>query len=133
MNCKSKILGVTILLAGMAALPFTKAKADDWNKETKVTLSAPMEIPGRVLPPGNYVFELADSQTDRNVVQVFNDDKTQIIATIDAIPAYRLEPSDTTMITRAVERPVGSPEVLSRWFFAGDQNGVAFVYPQYQR
>lgn len=133
MNYKSNILGVMILLAGMAALPFTKAKADDWNKETKVTLSAPLEVPGRVLPAGNYVFQLADNQADRNIVQIFNDDKTQIIATIDAIPAYRLEPSDTTMITRTLEQPAGSPEVLSRWFFAGDQNGVAFVYPPDQR
>jgi len=132
MNCKSKILGVMILLAGMAALPFTKAKADEWNKKTKVTLSAPMEIPGRVLPAGTYVFELADSQSDRNIVQVFNDDKTQIIATVEAIPAFRLEPSDTTIITRSVEQPAGSPEVLSRWFFAGDQDGVAFVYPNEQ-
>jgi len=132
MNCKSKILGVMVLLAGMAALPFTKAKADEWNKETKVTLSAPMEIPGRVLPAGTYVFELADSQSDRNIVQVFNDDKTQIIATVEAIPAFRLEPSDTTIITRSVEQPAGSPEVLSRWFFAGDQDGVAFVYPNEQ-
>jgi len=132
MNCKSKILGVMVLLAGMAALPFAKAKADEWNKETKVTLSAPMEIPGRVLPAGTYVFELADSQSDRNIVQVFNEDKTQIIATVEAIPAFRLEPSDTTIITRSVEQPAGSPEVLSRWFFAGDQDGVAFVYPNEQ-
>ena len=129
MNYKSKILGVMILLAGMAALPFTKAKADDWNKETDVTLNAPLEIPGRVLPAGNYVFELADNQANRNIVQIFNEDKTHIIATIDAIPAYRMEPSDTTLITRTMEEPVGRPEVLSRWFFAGDQNGVAFVYP----
>jgi hypothetical protein len=133
MSYKSKTLGVMIVLAGMAAWPFTKAKADDWNKETGVTLSAPLEVPGRVLPPGNYVFQLADSPVDRSIVQIFNEDKTQIIATIAAIPAYRLEPSDSTLITREVEEQAGRPEALSRWFFAGDLSGVAFLYPPDQR
>ncbi|HLN03565.1 MAG TPA: hypothetical protein VK335_30035 [Bryobacteraceae bacterium] len=130
---KSKSIGMMIVLAGIAMLTLTtKAKADDWNKETNVTLSAPMEIPGQVLPAGNYVFQLADNQSDRNIVQIFNEDKTHLIATVIAIPAYRLEPSDTTVITRE-EEPAGRPEVLSRWFFAGDLRGVGFVYPSDQR
>lgn len=133
MSYKSNILGVMILLAGIAALPFTKAKADDRNKETDVTLNAPLEVPGRILPPGNYVFQLAGSESGRNIVQIFNEDKTQTIATVAAIPAYRLEPSDSTLITREVEEPAGRPEALSRWFFAGDLRGVAFVYPPSER
>jgi len=129
---KWKTTGMMILLAGIAMLPLTKAKADDWNKETNVTLSAPMEIPGQVLPAGNYVFQLADNQSDRNIVQIFNEDKIHIIATIAAIPAYRLEPSDSTVITRE-EEPAGHPEALSRWFFAGDVRGVGFVYPSDER
>ena len=32
-------------LVALAALP--SAKADDWNKKTTVTFSAPVEVPGR--------------------------------------------------------------------------------------
>ena len=133
MSYKSNTLGIMILLAGIAALPFTKAMADDRNKETGVTLNAPLEVPGRILPPGNYVFELAGGESGRNIVQIFNEDKTQTIATVAAIPAYRLEPSDSTLITREVEEPAGRPEALSRWFFAGDLRGVAFLYPPSER
>ena len=129
---KPRTLAMMIVLAGIAMLPLTKAQANKWDKETNVTLSAPLEIPGQVLPAGNYVFQLADNQADRNIVQIFNEDKTHLIATLQAIPAYRLEPSDDTVITRE-EAPAGRPEVLSRWFFAGDLRGVGFVYPSDER
>ena len=35
--------------------------ADEWNKRTEFQFSAPVEIPGKTLAPGKYVFELADS------------------------------------------------------------------------
>ena len=122
-----RMLGLMIALAGCVLLPY--AKADEWNKETNVTLSAPTEIPGQILPPGTYVFKLADSQSDRHIVQIFTQDQSQIIATIQAIPAYRLEPTGDTVITFQ-ERPSGSPEAIGRWFFPGDLNGVGFVYPE---
>jgi hypothetical protein len=51
MNFKSKTMGMIIAFAGIAILPLTKAQADEWNKETNVTLSAPMEIPGQDAGP----------------------------------------------------------------------------------
>ena len=70
---KFRMLGFAILLAGAAMLPL--AKADQWNKETKLTFSAPVQIPGQVLPAGSYVFKLADSQADRHIVQIFTEDQ----------------------------------------------------------
>ena len=45
---KLRMLGLAILLAGAAMLPL--AKADEWNKETTLTFSASVQIPGQVLP-----------------------------------------------------------------------------------
>ncbi len=128
MKFQWKTMGMTIVLAGIAMLPLKTARADEWNQETNITLSAPLEIPGQVLPAGNYVFQLANNKSDRNVVEIFNEDKTHVIATVLAIPAYRLEPTANALIT-VREEPAGSPEALSRWFFAGDVRGVGFVYP----
>jgi len=130
MSYNFKALAVALLLAGTAMLP--SVKADEWNKETKVTFSAPVQIPGQVLQAGSYVFKLADNQADRHIVQIFNEDQNQLIATILAIPAYRLKPTDDTLITFE-ERPTGTPEAVSRWFYPGDQDGVGFVYPEDQR
>jgi len=41
-----------------------------------------MAIPGQVLPPAKYVFKLADNQSDRDIVQIFNEDQSKIITTI---------------------------------------------------
>lgn len=130
MTYKFRTLGFAILLAGAAMLP--PAKADDWNKESTVRFSTPVQIPGQVLPPGSYVFKLADNQAGRHIVQIFTEDQREIVATSLAIPAYRVKPTDDMMI-RFEERPAGSPEAISRWFCPGNLEGVAFVYPGDQR
>ena len=66
------VLGV---LFGMVV----RANADLWDQRTIFTFSGPVEIPGQVLDAGTYVFKLADSSSDRNIVQVFN--KTRITCT----------------------------------------------------
>jgi hypothetical protein len=107
----------------LVALP---AEADQWNKRTVVTFSEPLELPGIVLPPGTYVFKLADTAY-RHVVQVFNADETKILATILAIPDYRLTPTDKSVF-RFDERPKNQPEALRRWFYPADNFGHEFVY-----
>ena len=46
------------------------AVASAWNKKTVVTFDNPVEIPGVVLVPGTYVFNLEHTRSDRDVVQV---------------------------------------------------------------
>jgi hypothetical protein len=125
MNYKYRTLAVA-LLAATTMLP--SARAEDWNKESTVTFTAPVQIPSQVLSPGSYVFKLADSQSDRRVVQIFTEDQSKLVATVEAIPAYRLKPTGETLITFE-ERSTGTPEAVKRWFYPGDQTGVAFVYP----
>ncbi|MGI9071033.1 MAG: hypothetical protein ACR2JB_06850 [Bryobacteraceae bacterium] len=50
-----------------------------------VTFSSPVEIPGQVLEAGTYVFKLAHSESDRDLVQVFNKDETHLYGTFLAI------------------------------------------------
>ena len=83
-----------LFLSGSLALSIlmtTPLMADESNKKTEFEFSAPVEIPGRVLTPGKYVFELLDASSDRNVVQVFSKDSDgneSLIATILAVPDY---------------------------------------------
>jgi len=122
-------------VALVSALATPAAKADDWNKKTVVSFSGPVEIPGvhltgwSVLPAGTYVFKLLDSQSDRHIVQIFTKDEKTIVATILAIPNYRLKASDKTVITFR-ERPAGEPEAIRAWFYPGANWGEEFVYPK---
>ncbi len=122
-----------LALVGAALSP--AAKADEWNRKTVITFSGPVEIPGvhlkgwGVLPAGTYVFKILDSQSDRHIVQIFNEDQTQVLATILAIPNYRLKSTDKTVVTFR-ERPAGEPEALRAWFYPGRNWGEEFVYPK---
>jgi len=122
-----KLLGITKMVFGVAllgAMFSPGARADDWNRKTTMTFSGPVEIPGvhlkgwGVLPAGTYVFKILDSQSDRHIVQIFNQDETIIYATILAIPNYRLQSTDKTVLTFR-ERPSGQPEALRAWFYPG--------------
>lgn len=122
---------MTLLFAVLA----TNAKADEWNRKTVVNFSGPVETPGvhlagwSVLPAGTYVFKILDSQSDRHIVQIFNQDETVVYATALAIPNYRLKATDKTVITFS-ERPAGEPEALRAWFYPGKNWGEEFVYPK---
>ena len=113
------------------ALP-AGAKADEWNKKTVVTFSAPVEIPGvgaQVLPAGTYVFKLLDSQSNRNIVQIFNERQDHVFSTILAIPNFRIQATDKTVMTFR-ERATGQPEAIRAWFYPGNRWGQEFVYPK---
>jgi hypothetical protein len=117
-----------IAVASLCAMP-PRAKADEWNQKTDVTFSGPVEIPGRVLPAGTYVFKLADSLADRDIVQVFNKDENHLYGTFLAIPDYHLKPTSKTVITFE-ERASNAPEAVKAWFYPGDTYGHEFVYPR---
>src|SRR5580693_10695648 len=106
-----------------------RANADTWDQKTIFTFSGPVEIPGQVLDAGTYVFKLADSGSDRNIVQVFNKNENSLYGTFLTVPDYRLKPAGKTIITFD-ERPSGSPEAVKAWFYPGENFGHDFVYPK---
>jgi hypothetical protein len=123
----TRVLSVLFALAAASVA----ANADMANKETEMTFSGPVELPGVALPAGTYVFKLLDSASDRDIVQIFNQDETHVYATIIGVPSYRLEPTDDTKVSFE-ERPAGAPEAIRTWFYPGDTSGVEFVYPHIQ-
>jgi hypothetical protein len=119
-----------LCLVVLAVLP--SAKADEWNRKTTVTFSAPVEVPGvgaQTLPAGTYVFRIADSQADRHIVQIFNVREDHVYTTILAIPNYRLKATGKTVMTFR-ERGEGQPEAIHAWFYPGRNWGEEFVYPK---
>jgi len=113
-----------LMVAGLAP----EARADAWNKKTIITIDAPMQVPKTVLQPGKYVFKLADSQSDRHIVQIFTEDEKKLITTILAIPNYRLKVRGKSEFG-FWETPAGQPRALRAWFYPGDNFGHEFAYP----
>lgn len=126
----------TVFCASLLSATFSpNVKADDYDKKTTVTFSGPVEIPPvyitgmRVLPAGTYVFKLMNSSSNRHIVQIYNKEQTKILATVLAIPNYRLVPKDKTVITFN-EGVRGQPEPIRAWFYPGANWGEEFVYPK---
>jgi hypothetical protein len=120
---------ITLVCLGVLGAMMPRAKADESNQKTVFTFSGPVEIPGKVLLAGTYVFKLVDSQSDRNIVQVFDKREKQLYGTFLTIPDYRLRPTGKTIITFE-ERAEGSPEAVKAWFYPGQNYGHQFVYPK---
>ena len=126
----ARVILVALTAALLCATFAVGARADtESSKRTVVTFKEPVEIPGQVLPAGTYTIELMDNMTNRNIVQFFNADRTQLVATVLAINNYRLNPSDESVMTFA-ERPGNSPSALKAWFYPGNRWGQEFVYPK---
>lgn len=103
------------------------AKADQRDQASQLTFNQSIQIPGNVvLPAGTYWFKVADSNTDRNIVQVF-DSNGSIIATTIAIPTLRPEATDHTMLTVA-EGAADQPDALVKWYYPGEATGHEFLY-----
>jgi LPXTG-motif cell wall-anchored protein len=130
---KSRMVFVTLagaaLAVGFAAI---RARADEWDKKTTLTINQPMQVRDTVLEPGQYVFKLLNSDSDRHIVQIFNGDQSHLIDTVLAIPNYRLQ---VTGHSRFVmwETPSGSVNALRAWFYPGDNFGQEFPYPKHLR
>lgn len=105
-----------------------RARADQWNKKTVITVNQPLDISGTVLQPGKYVLQLADSVADRHIVRVLNADGTKVEATILAIPYMRTTPASTSRFAYW-EMPAGQPLALKSWLYPGDLFGQEFERP----
>jgi hypothetical protein len=115
-----------VALALLATTLGQSAKAAEWDKQTLVTVErSAVKIQGTVLEPGQYVLKLSDSPSNRQIVQVFNGDETELLTTILANVAYRLQPTGDTKLTFA-EGPTGGPPAIRTWFYPGDNYGLQF-------
>src|SRR5258708_6820624 len=93
----------TLLTAVMAA-----AQGVLPHRKTVVTFSGPVSLPGTTLAAGTYVFKIADSPANRNIVQIFDRDDPKLITTILADPpahAAGAHPTGTQPRARASSAP----------------------------
>jgi hypothetical protein len=124
-----RAIRVMIGALAVATILMPSARADEFNKQTFLTFSAPVQVPGATLPAGTYMFKLADLQGNRHVVQIFDKEGMKVYTTILAIPDQRLEPSDKPVVLFS-ETPAGTPAAIKAWFYPGDTIGDEFVYPR---
>jgi hypothetical protein len=127
MTTKKTFITLGLALASLIMLP--AARADELDQASKLTFNQSVQIPGQVLPAGTYWFVLADITSDRKIVQIFNSDRSTLLASILTIDAERLKTTEHTALTFA-ERGAMQPETVLSWFYPADPFGHEFVYPK---
>ena len=125
MNTRKAFITAGLVLASLIMLPV--AHADELDQASQLTFSQSVQIPGRVLPAGTYWFVLADTVGNRNIIQVFNSDRSTLYATVLAVTAERPHPSDNTTITFAKRESMPTNAIVT-WFYPGRNSGHEFVY-----
>jgi len=123
-----KALSALLITSAIGLVAIPAAKADDYDKMTKITVNETVRLPTMTLQPGNYSLRLLEATANRHVVQV-RDENGKGLGLILALPNYRLVPRGKTVL-QYWETPAGQPKALRAWFFPGDNYGQEFIYPK---
>jgi hypothetical protein len=107
------------------------ANASEWNERTTLKFSEPVMVPGATLPAGSYIFKLADTTSNRHIVQILSEDGVKAFATTLAVPMKRQDPNPDVVLKFDPTEP-GAPPAIRAWFYPGSLYGHEFVYPEKQ-
>ena len=126
MSIRKVAVVASLALSGLIA---GTTRASEVDQAIKVNFSQPVQIPGQTLPAGTYYFSIINT-SDRETVQISNEDRTRTIALIQTINRERPEWEHArTAFTLALGKGVEPPAVIA-WFYPGRITGHEFVYPK---
>ena len=108
---------------------FQQGSSFEWNKKSTLNADRQVEFPGIILEPGTYIIRLRDSGERRSSVEILNQDETQVLAKVLAVPDHRMRPEDNSEFTFHQIKH-GGPQPVQTWFYSGDLVGLEFVYPK---
>ena len=101
--------------------------ADEWNLKTIITLDEAMKVPGATLQPGTYIFQLADPNTSRDVVNITRMSDNKLVASAWVRPMVRNNDSQGLALEVAMPGSSSVP-MLKGWMYPGAGGGREFIY-----
>jgi hypothetical protein len=123
-----KFLTVLLGVVFFAATFVAPASAQTWDgirpvdKATYLTFTAPVSLPGVILPAGTYLFRFADTKYSTDVLEVRSQDAKTVYAMIHTIPIVRTEAKANEVVTFR-EVPADAPPAIDAWFFNAPDAG----------
>jgi len=119
---RNRILAYTVL---GVALVVGAVSAQTLSRVNHLTFSQPVALPGVVLSPGSYAFELNASAN--NVVRVMTRDRQQHLFIGMTVPVGRpAGPRPASVLLG--EAQAGQPTPIRVWYPANSANGYQFLY-----
>jgi len=124
-----QLISAMLFVAMAISSAFQESGSTGWNKKSTLTSSHAIEFPGIVLDPGTYVISVKEGTETRSIVEVRNQDESEVLATLLAVPDHEQRP-DENMEFVFFTAADGAPQPVRTWFFSGDLIGLEFVYPK---
>jgi hypothetical protein len=123
----------SVFIAGAIAIAalLSSASGHAWSPLTRpnyLTFSAPVAVPGAVLAPGSYTFELTAPGTSRDIVRVSSRDGRRIYYTGFTRRVARPHNLPTGATVAFGEAVKGEPTPIAAWYPIDGANGQEFIY-----
>ena len=119
---------VRVVVAAVCVLAATlTGDATPFNRTTYFTFNAPVRLQGVLLPPGEYVFEIANPDTDANVTRVMNRKRSKVYAS--ALSRVVTRPPNGRLDAAIIfgETVASAPRPVNGWYPAGETSGREFL------
>ena len=89
------------------------------------TFGFPVQVPGKTLAPGTYVFRVTEERGDAQVVRIFDGAGTSLLMTVMAEPVQNLPGTD--LVSFAARGNAAEPVALV-WFRTTKADGLRLIY-----
>jgi len=119
---------VRVVVAAVCVLAATlTGGASTFNRMTYFTFNAPVRVHGVLLPPGDYVFEIANPDSGSNVTTVLDRKRSKVYA--NALSRVVTRPPDGRLDAAIIfgESATSVPRPVNGWYPAGETSGREFL------
>jgi len=123
-----------VLLGGALTTTAIAETPGETSEQGFLQVTAPLDVGGTILQPGDYNISVIPGRWDRNILQVWNTDRSELFTTILTVPHKEGPTGVQVAESRYVYYPAieGHPKALRTWFAPNTPGtgGHDIVYPQ---
>jgi hypothetical protein len=116
-----------VVLLGILATSATGA-IPNTRRTTYFTFSRSVQLPGVVLPAGTYIFEVANPDSQGDVVRVLSRDRSKVHLMKFTRFVYREMKGDLKATISLGESLAGNPPPVKAWYPQEETRGREFIY-----
>jgi hypothetical protein len=126
---KGIAIGAVLALATLATAP--SATAQNFSDRTVFTETSPFEVGTTRLEPGTYLIRVVMLSSDRNLVQVTDEQQSKVYASVLATP-HPIRGDMTVPVSSFLYYPpiAGHAKALRTWFSKSSAIGHDIAYPK---
>jgi hypothetical protein len=116
-----------VALLAVLATSSTGAFTDS-RRTTYFTFSGSVQLPGVVLPAGTYIFEVANHESQGDIVRVLSRDRRKVHLMKFTRFVYRPLTGNLKATISLGESPAGTPPPVTAWYPETESRGREFIY-----